>query len=56
LNEILLSQHKTILNATEIKKAYLQNLRIEKSQNSITKEQYYSTAENNNTESLEQTS
>jgi hypothetical protein len=35
-------QHKTILNTNEVKKAYLQNLRIEKSSNSITKQQYYS--------------
>jgi hypothetical protein len=38
----LQSQNKTILNTKEIKKAYLQNLRIEKSGNSITKEQYFS--------------
>jgi hypothetical protein len=34
-------QHKTILNADEIKRAYLQNLRIEKSSSSITPKQYY---------------
>lgn len=44
LNEILLSQHKTILNANEIKKSYLQKLRIEKSKNTITMQQYYSEA------------
>ena len=42
LSDILQSQNKTILNTKEIKKAYLQNLRIEKSGNSITKEQYFS--------------
>ena len=42
LTKILESQHKTILNANEIKKAYLQNLRIEKSASSITTKQYYS--------------
>jgi UDP-N-acetylmuramoyl-L-alanyl-D-glutamate--2,6-diaminopimelate ligase len=42
LSEILKSQQKTILNTDEIKKAYLQNLRIEKSSNSITTQQYYS--------------
>ena len=42
LTSILESQHKTILNVNEIKKAYLQNLRIEKSANSITTKQYYS--------------
>ena len=42
LIDILQSQNKTILNTKEIKKAYLQNLRIEKSGNSITKEQYFS--------------
>jgi hypothetical protein len=34
-------QQKTILNSNEIKMAYLQNLRIEKSANSITEKQYY---------------
>ncbi len=42
LTKILEYQHKTILNVNEIKKAYLQNLRIEKSSNSITTQQYYS--------------
>ena len=41
LTKILEYQHKTILNTDEIKKAYLQNLRIEKSSNSITTKQYY---------------
>jgi hypothetical protein len=44
LTKILESQHKTILNSNEIKLAYLQNLRIEKSKNSITTQQYYSEA------------
>ena len=44
LSAILQSQNKTILNTKEIKKAYLQNLRIEKSENSITTEQYFSAA------------
>ena len=43
LTEILLSQNKTILNVKEIKKAYLEELKVEKSKNTITKEQYYST-------------
>jgi hypothetical protein len=34
-------QHKTLLNVDEIKKSYLQNLRIEKSSNSITQKEYY---------------
>jgi hypothetical protein len=42
LAKLLQLQHRTILNTNEIKKAYLQNLRIEKSANSITKQQYYS--------------
>lgn len=42
LTKLLQLQHKTILNTNEIKKAYLQNLKIEKSRNSITKQQYYS--------------
>jgi len=52
LIEILQSQNKTILNSGEIKKAYLQNLRIEKSWNSITANQYYSqpATENTNTQ------
>ena len=41
LTKILEYQHKTILNSSEIKRAYLQNLRIEKSSNSITAKQYY---------------
>ena len=41
LSDILQSQNKTILNTKEIKKAYLQNLRIEKSENSITTQQYF---------------
>lgn len=43
LTDSLLSRNKKILNSKEIKKAYLQQLKIEKSKNSITKEQYYST-------------
>jgi hypothetical protein len=35
-------QHKTILNINEVKAAYLQNLRIKKSENTITTKQYYS--------------
>ena len=50
LTELLLSQNKTILNTKEIKKAYLQQLKIEKSKNSITKEQYYSETEESNNE------
>ena len=42
LTRILEYQHKTILNVYEIKKMYLQNLKIEKSSNSITTKQYYS--------------
>ena len=42
LTKILELQHKTILNSNEIKKAYLQNLRIQKSANSISVQQYYS--------------
>ena len=42
LTRILESQHKTILNSKEIKKAYLQALKLEKSSNSITEQQYYS--------------
>ena len=41
LSKILEFQHKTILNADEIKRTYLQNLRIEKSSNTITTKQYY---------------
>ena len=41
LSDILQSQNKAILNTKEIKKAYLQNLRIEKSENSITTQQYF---------------
>lgn len=41
LTKILTSQHRTILNMNEIKSAYLQNLRIEKSANTITAQQYY---------------
>ena len=41
LTKILEYQQKTILNSNEIKLAYLQNLRIEKSANSITTKQYY---------------
>ena len=47
LTQILQSQNKTILNSSEIKKAYLHNLKIEKSSNSITTQQYYA-PENNN--------
>ena len=42
LSDLLQSQNKVILNTKEIKKAYLQNLRIEKSENSITTQQYFS--------------
>ena len=45
LTKILEIQHKTILNSDEIRKAYLQNLRIEKSANSITTNQYYATTQ-----------
>jgi hypothetical protein len=38
----LLSQNKKILNTKEIKESYLKQLKIEKSNSSITKEQYYS--------------
>jgi uncharacterized protein YutD len=41
LRKILEFQHKTILNTDEIKRTYLQNLRIEKSSNTITTKQYY---------------
>ena len=41
LTKMLEYQHKTILNTDEIKRAYLQKLRIEKSSNSITAKQYY---------------
>jgi len=47
LTKILQSQNKTILNSNEIKKAYLNNLKLEKSSNSISTQQYY-TPENNN--------
>ena len=50
LTDLLLSKNKTILNAKEIKKAYLQQLKLEKSHNSITKQQYYSDTENTNNE------
>ena len=42
LTKILELQHKTILNINEVKAAYLQNLRIKKSENTITTKQYYS--------------
>ena len=45
LSDILTSQKKLILNSKEIKKAYLQNLKYEKSQNHITTKQYYSNVE-----------
>lgn len=45
LINLLLSQNKTILNTKEIKKAYLQQLKIEKSNSSITKQQYYTDTE-----------
>ncbi len=41
LSDILRSQNKLILNAKEIKNAYLQNLKIEKSKSSITTKQYF---------------
>ena len=44
LTEILGSQKKTLLNVDEIKRKYLQDLRIEKSANSITTKQYYSSS------------
>jgi hypothetical protein len=54
LAKILQFQHKTILNTNEIKRAYLQNLRIEKSSNSITTQQYYSQPKiSNNTTNIE---
>ena len=57
LTKMLELQHKTILNTNEVKKAYLQNLRIEKSNNSITKQQYYSqssqTTQANNTQTTQ---
>lgn len=43
LTKLLMSQNKTILNTKEIKESYLKQLKIEKSNSSITKEQYYST-------------
>lgn len=49
LTDILTSQHKTILNSNEIKKAYLQNLKIEKSNSIITTQKYYSQDTNDNT-------
>jgi hypothetical protein len=49
LSEILTSQKKLILNSKEIKKAYLQNLRYEKSQNHITTKEYYSNPQPNPT-------
>jgi UDP-N-acetylmuramoyl-L-alanyl-D-glutamate--2,6-diaminopimelate ligase len=42
LSDILTSQKKLILNSKEIKKAYLENLKYEKSQHHITTKQYYS--------------
>ena len=50
LTDLLLSQNKTILNSKEIKKAYLQQLKIEKNNNILTKEQYYSTDQDSPTE------
>ena len=50
LTQILSSQNIAILNSKEIKKAYLENLRIEKSSNSITKDQYYSSPMQNTLE------
>ena len=43
LTKLLMSQNITILNTKEIKESYLKQLKIEKSNSSITKEQYYST-------------
>ena len=43
LTKLLMSQNKIILNTKEIKESYLKQLKIEKSNSSITKEQYYST-------------
>ena len=43
LTKLLMFQNKTILNTKEIKESYLKQLKIEKSNSSITKEQYYST-------------
>ena len=46
LIDILNSQHKTILNSKEIKKAYLKNIKDSKNQNHITTEKYYEQVEN----------
>ena len=53
LTHILQSQNKIILNSNEIKKAYLQKLRIEKSPNSITTQQYYNQNQNTQTPTTE---
>jgi hypothetical protein len=42
---LLLSKNQTILNVKEMKKAYLQQLKLEKSGSSITTQQYYSAPE-----------
>ena len=42
LTKILEYQGKTILNTDEIKWAYLQSLRVEKSANTISAQMYYS--------------
>ena len=47
LYEILNAQHKSILNAKEIKKAYLQKLKLDKNASSITAQQYYSSSSSN---------
>jgi hypothetical protein len=52
---LLNSQNKTLLNVDEIKRKYLQDLRIEKSANSITTKQYYSSVENQDNKSSTQT-
>ena len=54
LTDLLLSKNKTILNTKEIKKAYLEQLRIEKTGNSITKQQYYESPETLNNEAPQQ--
>ena len=45
LTDLLLSKNQTILNVKEMKKAYLQQLKLEKSGSSITTQQYYSSPE-----------
>ena len=45
LTDLLLSRNQTILNVNEMKKAYLQELKLEKSGSKITVQQYYSSPE-----------